>query len=223
MHRRDFLQLLACAAAAGLPLSRRDALAQSSADFYDFPPFGNVSLLHLTDCHAQLLPIYYREPVTNLGVGANAGKPPHLTGEAFLKAFDIPRGSRAAHAYTCIDFAHAAKLYGKVGRFAHLATLVKRLRAQRPDALLLDGGDTWQGSATSLWTRGEDMAQAAVALGVDVMTAHWEFTYGAARVQELIDTGLHGHIEFVAHNVRTSDFDDPIFPSHAIRAVNGVR
>jgi sulfur-oxidizing protein SoxB len=222
MHRRDFLRLLAFAAAAGLPLNRRNVLAEPLDRFYDVPSFGNVSLLHLTDCHAQLLPIYYREPETNLGAGASAGKPPHLTGEAFLKAFDIPASSADAYAFTCKDFVHAAHVYGKVGGFAHLANLVKRLRAQRPGALLLDGGDTWQGSATSLWTGGEDMAQAAAALGVDMMTAHWEFTYGAARVQQLIDTMLSGRIAFLAQNVRTSDFGDPVFASHMLRELNGV-
>jgi len=223
MQRRDFLQLLAFGCAAGLGVGRRESRAQSSdSDFYDLPPFGNVGLLHLTDCHAQLLPIYYREPDINLGAGIAAGKPPHLTGEALLREFNIPRGSAQAYAFTCLDFAHAAKLYGKVGGFAHLATLVKRLRARRPGALLLDGGDTWQGSATALWTRGEDMAQAAVALGVDIMTAHWEFTYGAQRVQELIDDPLRGRIEFLAQNVRTADFGDPVFASHAVREVSGV-
>jgi len=223
MTRRDFLHLLATASAAGLPIAPRDLQAQSDdSDFYAVPPFGNVGLLHLTDCHAQLLPIYYREPDMNLGTGTAAGKPPHLTGEALLRAFNIPRGSPQAYAFTYLDFAHAAKLYGKVGGFAHLATLIKKLRAQRAGALLLDGGDTWQGSATALWTDGEDMAQAAVALGVDIMTAHWEFTYGARRVQELIDGPLHGHIDFVAQNVRTSDFGDPVFASHVLREVNGV-
>jgi S-sulfosulfanyl-L-cysteine sulfohydrolase len=223
MHRRSFLRLLALASAAGLALGERGSRAQSTdSDFYDLPPFGNVGLLHLTDCHAQLLPVYYREPDTNLGAGLAAGKPPHLTGDALLSEFNIPRGSAQAYAFTHLDFAHAAKLYGKVGGFAHLATLVKKLRTQRPGALLLDGGDTWQGSATALWTRGEDMAQAAVALGVDIMTAHWEFTYGADRVQELIDGPLHGHIEFLAQNVRAADFGDPVFPSHTLREVNGI-
>jgi len=222
MQRRDFLHLLALAAAAGLPIGARSALTQSTdSDFYDLPPFGNVGLLHLTDCHAQLLPVYYREPDTNLGAGVAAGKPPHLTGEALLREFNIPRGSAQAYAFACLDFAHAANLYGKVGGFAHLATLVKQLRAQRPGALLLDGGDTWQGSATALWTRGEDMVQAALTLGVDVMTAHWEFTYGAQRVQELIEV-MGQRIEFVAQNVRTADFDDPVFASHIVREINGV-
>ena len=223
MTRREFLHLLALASAAGLAIDRRDSRAQSNdGDFYDLPPFGNVGLLHFTDCHAQLLPIYYREPDTNLGAGLAEGKPPHLTGEALLREFNIPRGGSHAHAFTCLDFAHAAKLYGKVGGFAHLSTLIRKLRTQRPGALLLDGGDTWQGSATALWTRGEDMAEAALALGVDVMTAHWEFTYGAERVRELIDGKLRGRIEFIAQNVRTTDFGDPVFASYIMREVNGV-
>src|SRR4029079_5626233 len=134
-----------------------------------------------------------------------SGHAPHLVGESFLKHFKIPRGTAEAHAFTYLDFASAAQTYGKVGGFAHLASLVKQLRAQRPGALLLDGGDTWQGSATALWTRGQDMVQAALALGVDVMTAHWEFTYGAQRVQELIEL-MRPRIEFLAQNVRTADF-----------------
>src|SRR5688500_5539580 len=132
MDRREFLGVLAAAAAAGLALDRRDALANQSADLYDVPRFGNVSLLHFTDCHAQLLPVHFREPSVNLGVGAARGKPPHLVGEALLKHFGIPAGSPLAHAFTWLDFADAAKTYGKVGGFAHLAALVKRMRAERP-------------------------------------------------------------------------------------------
>ena len=223
MNRREFLEVLAAAAASGLALDHTGALAaQSDAGFYDVPRFGNVSLLHFTDCHAQLLPTYYREPDTNIGAGDAFGKPPHLTGEALLKHYRIPRGSRLAHAFTHLDFVQAARTYGKVGGFAHLATLVKRVRAQRPGALLLDGGDSWQGSATALWTRGQDMADASKLLGVDIMTGHWEFTHGAARVKEIVDKDFAGHIEFLAQNIRTSDFDDPVFKSHTLREINGV-
>ncbi|HXV08300.1 MAG TPA: thiosulfohydrolase SoxB, partial [Burkholderiales bacterium] len=222
MNRRDFLQLLAAGAAAGLVLDRREALAGEGGALYDVPRFGNVSLLHFTDCHAQLNPIHFREPSVNLGVGAAAGKPPHLVGEALLAHFGIAPGSPQAHAFTCLDFAQAAQTYGKVGGFAHLATLVKRLRAQRPGALLLDGGDTWQGSATALWTAGQDMVDACLALGVDVMTAHWEFTYGAQRVQQIVDNDFKGRVDFVAQNVKTADFGDPVFPAYVIREVNGV-
>src|SRR5258706_9038179 len=180
--RREFLQLLACASAAGLALDARDVLAAEPAAgerLYDIAPFGNVSLLHFTDCHAQLLPIHFREPSVNIGVGDAAGQPPHLVGERLLKAFGIAPGSAQAHACTSLDYVQAARTYGRVGGFAHLATLVKQLRASRPNALLLDGGDTWQGSATALWTRGQDMVDACKLLGVEVMSSHWEHTLGA--------------------------------------------
>ncbi len=223
MDRREFLNVLAAAAAAGFPLASREALAQGNATaMYDVAPFGNVSLFHFTDCHAQLLPIYFREPSVNLGVGDFAGKPPHLVGEALLRHFGIQPGTIDAHAFTHLDFVAAAKSYGKVGGFAHLATLVRRLKASRPHALLLDGGDTWQGSATALWTKGQDMVDACKLLGVDVMTGHWEFTLGADRVKEIVARDFAGKIEFLAQNIKTADFGDPVFPAYTIRPVNGV-
>jgi sulfur-oxidizing protein SoxB len=223
VQRRDFLHALAAAAVAGLPLDARAADRPGDARLYDaLRPFGNVALLHLTDCHAQLRPTHYREPSVNLGVGDARGKPPHLVGEALLRAFAIEPGTREAHAFTYLDFTRAARAYGAMGGFAHLATLVKRLRAERPGALLLDGGDTWQGSATSLWTRGQDMVDAAKLLGVDVMTGHWEFTYGTGRVKEVVDRDFAGRVAFVAQNVRTAEFGDPVFPAYAMKTVNGV-
>lgn len=223
MNRREFLQILAAASAAGFALDSRELLAAAGGGrLYDLPRFGNVHFLHFTDCHAQLLPIHFREPSVNLGVGAAAGKPPHLVGEPLLKVFGIRPKSLEAHAFTCLDFAEAAKVYGKVGGFSHLATLVKRLRASRPGALLLDGGDTWQGSATALWSRGQDMVDACKLLGVDMMTPHWELTYGAARVQEIVEKDLKGKMEFLAQNVKTSDFGDPVFAPYALREMNGV-
>ena len=224
MNRRDFLQVVAAAAAAGLPVDARPALdLASGASFYDgIERFGNVSLLHFTDCHAQLKPIFFREPSVNLGVGDAAGKPPHLVGEALLRHFGIRPGTREAHAFTYLDFERAAKAYGAVGGFAHLATLVKKLRASRPGALLLDGGDTWQGSATALWTKGQDMVDACKLLGVDVMTGHWEFTLGADRVKEIVEKDFKGKVDFVAQNVKTTDFGDPVFSPYAIRKVDGV-
>ncbi len=223
MHRREFLQLLSAAAAAGLPLGAPDALAQSAADrLYDVPRFGNVHLLHFTDCHAQLKPVYFREPDVNLGLAAARGKPPHLVGEHLLKAFNIAPGLVEAHAFTYLDFVDAAKRYGKVGGFAHLATLVGRLRASRPGALLLDGGDTWQGSGPALWTKGQDMVDAAKLLGVDIMTGHWEFTLGMDRVKEIVEKDFAGRVEFLAQNVKTTDFGDPVFPGYSIRQINGV-
>ena len=175
ISRRAFLEALAVAAASGCAISDPRLLAdQEDAGFYDVPRFGNVSLLHFTDAHAQLLPHYFREPDTNIGAGAAFGKPPHLTGAALLEHFNIAPSTRLAHAYTHLDFVQAARVYGKVGGYAHLAALVNRLRADRPGALLLDGGDTWQGSATSLWTNAQDMVDACKLLTVDVMTGHWE-------------------------------------------------
>ena len=223
MNRREFLEALACAAVAGMPLdAARAADAADGRALYDLPPFGNVGLLHFTDCHAQLLPVRFREPNVNLGVGAARGQPPHLVGEALLKHFAIAPGTRAAHAFTYLDFERAARAYGTMGGFAHLATLVRQLRASRPGALLLDGGDTWQGSATALWSRGQDMIDAQKALGVDVMTAHWEFTYGAERVKSVVENDFAGRIDFVAQNIRTADFGDPVFPAYVIREINRV-
>ncbi|HSA90898.1 MAG TPA: thiosulfohydrolase SoxB, partial [Burkholderiales bacterium] len=221
MQRREFLSLLAFAAAAGGTLRSGLSPAQAAAELYDAPPFGNVSLLHLTDVHAQLLPVYFREPSVNLATGGNAGKPPHLVGEALLKYFSIERHTPQAYALTHLDFVAAARRYGKVGGYAHLATLVKRLRASRPHALLLDGGDAWQGSATSLWTQGADMIGAQKLLGVDLMTAHWEFTYGVERIKAAVEREL-APIEFLAQNVKTTDFEDPVFKPYSLRSVNGV-
>jgi len=230
MDRREFLQVLASASAAGLPLAGcagtgatggAGAGAASQA-MYDIPRFGNVSLLHFTDCHAQLTPIYFREPSVNIGIAGALGKAPHLVGEHLLKDFGVKPGSPLAHAFTYLDFDKAARTYGKVGGFAHLATLVKQLRASRPGALLLDGGDTWQGSATALWTDGQDMVDACKLLGVDMMSPHWEFTLGAKRVKEIVDKDFKGKIEFLAQNVKTTDFEDPVFKPYEIRSMNGV-
>jgi len=217
VQRREFLRLLALAAAAGASLRPGESAAQAAAELYDAPAFGTLSLLHITDTHAQLLPTYFREPSVNIG----DGKPPHLVGEAFLKRYGIENGSLRAHAFTHLDFESAARRYGRVGGFAHIATLVKRLRASRPHSLLLDGGDSWQGSATALWTKGADMIAAQKLLGVDLMTAHWEFTYGAERVEQAVRKEI-APIEFIAQNVRTTDFEDPVFKPYSLRTVNGV-
>jgi sulfur-oxidizing protein SoxB len=216
LRRREFLRLLALAAAAGGTLRPGLSEAQAASELYDLPAFGNVSLLHLTDVHAQLLPVHFREPSVNLG----DGKPPHLVGSEFLKKYGIPGGSARAHAFTHVDFENLARRYGKLGGYAHLATLVKRLRASRPQALLLDGGDSWQGSATALWTRGADMIGAQKKLGVELMTAHWEFTYGAERMKAA-EKEL-APIELLAQNVKTLDFEDPVFKPYSLRSVNGV-
>jgi sulfur-oxidizing protein SoxB len=224
VNRREFLHVMGMAAACGLPLAQFSgrAHAQNAAHFYDLPRFGNVHFLHFTDCHAQLRPIWFREPNVNLGVADMAGRPPHLVGEALLRQFGIRPGTAEAYAYTYLDFERAARTYGKVGGFAHLATLVKQLKAGRPGALLLDGGDTWQGSATALWTQGQDMVDAQKLLGVDIMTGHWEFTLGAERVRQIVDQDFKGKIDFVAQNIKTTDFGDPVFPPYVIKPVNGV-
>jgi sulfur-oxidizing protein SoxB len=224
LSKREFLQVLGAASAAGMGLARfgdADA-ATAESGLYELPRFGNVHLLHMTDCHAQLLPIHFREPSVNLGVGAMAGQSPHQVGEQLLRAAGIRPGTALAHAFTYIDFDKAARRYGKVGGFAHLATLVKRMKASRPGALLLDGGDTWQGSATSLWTNAQDMVDAGKLLGVDVMTGHWEFTYGQQRVKDIVEKDFQGRIDFVAQNVKTTDFGDPVFKPYVMRQVNGV-
>ncbi len=225
LSKREFLQVLSCAAVAGMPLAREAEAATEQAEgrLYDLPPFGNVSLLHMTDCHAQLQPIYFREPSVNLGVGSMQGQLPHLVGDALLKAAGLRPGTAVAHALTALDFETAARRYGRVGGFAHLTTLVKRLKASRPGALLLDGGDTWQGSATSLWTNAQDMVDACKLLGVDVMTGHWEFTYGMERVKEIVEKDFAGKVDFVAQNVKTADFGDPVFKPYTLRKINGVQ
>jgi sulfur-oxidizing protein SoxB len=225
ISKREFMQVLGAASVAGMSLARyADAdAATAQKGLYDLPAFGNVSLLHMTDCHAQLLPIYFREPSVNLGLGSLQGNLPHLVGEHLLKIVGARPGTDLAHAFTSLDFERAARRYGKVGGFAHLATLVKQLKATRPGALLLDGGDTWQGSATSLWTKAQDMVEACKLLGVDVMTGHWEFTYGMERVKEIIEKDFKGQVDFVAQNVKTADFGDPVFPPYVLREVNGVR
>jgi S-sulfosulfanyl-L-cysteine sulfohydrolase len=222
LTRREFSSVLTAAAVAGFPLGK-EATAQEAQRLYDVPKTGNVHLLHMTDCHAQLLPIYFREPDANIGIASMWGKVPHLVGEHLLKYAGLKAGSAEAHAHTYLDFERAALQYGKVGGFAHLATLVKRLKASRPGALLLDGGDTWQGSATSLWTNAQDMVDAAKLLGVDVMTAHWEFTFGEARVKEIIEKDFAGKIDFVAQNVKTKDFEDPVFKPFVIKEMNGAK
>ncbi|MBU3575565.1 thiosulfohydrolase SoxB [Polynucleobacter sp. UK-Mo-2m-Kol15] len=224
LNRREFLQALAIASAGGMSLQSNFANAQTTAQkFYDLPKFGNVHFLHFTDCHAQLLPIYFREPNVNIGISGQEGKTPHLVGEYFLKANGIKPGTRDAHAFTYLDYVAAAQNYGKMGGFAHMATLIKQIKASRPSALLLDGGDTWQGSGTSLWTNGQDMVDAALLLGVDVMTPHWEMTLGESRVMEIVNGDFKGRVSFVAQNIKTADFGDSVFNPYVMKVQNGVQ
>ena len=232
MDRREFLRILAIAGIASGPAACATGGRQRREDLYAAPPFGQARLLHFTDCHAQLLPVYFREPNVNLGVGDARNRLPHLVGQALLDHAGVARDSRLGHALNYLDFADAARRYGKVGGFAHLKTLIDRLRdeAGEGNSLLLDGGDTWQGSGTAYWTRCKDMVGACNRLGVDVMTGHWEFTYLDDEVLENIDA-FGG--EFVAHNVRLTDdaifdgapaFDEDsghVFRPYTLRTVGG--
>ena len=227
LSRREFGQVLGAAATlastTGLLSACSTTVSPSSAGnaMYDLPVFGNASLLHMTDCHAQLWPSRFREPSANIGIAGMAGQSPHLVGEFLLKSAGIPAGSAMAHAFTYLGFEEASLRFGKVGGFAHLASLVKQFKASRKGALLLDGGDTWQGSAMALWTRGQDMVDACKLLGVDIMTGHWEFTLGQERVKEIVDKQFAGQVEFIAQNVRTADFEDPVFKPYVLREING--
>ena len=204
LNRREFIRLMGLAGAAGLiPASGSQAGADGS-DLYQMPAFGNARILHFTDCHAQLNPIYFREPSVNLGMGGAYGKAPHLVGNHLLERFSIPRGGIEEYAYTYLNFDEAARVYGKVGGFAHLTTLVRKLRAEYAQgrSLLLDGGDTWQGSGTALWTRGQDMVEACNLLGVEVMTGHWEFTYQDA---EVLANAAAFNGEFISQNCKVRE------------------
>ncbi len=221
ISRREFMQMLAIAGMTGFLGPRfAQAAGKSAEDPYAIPEFGNVTLMHFTDCHAQLNPVWWREPDTNIGVGDAWGRPPHLTGDAILKYYDVTPKTRDAYAFSCLDYDELAHQYGVVGGMAHIASLVKRYREERAGrTLLLDGGDTWQGSATALWTRGLDMVGMQNLLGVDAMVGHWEFTYGADRVMELVKKHLKA--EFLAQNVNDTTWGNLIFPPYMIREVGG--
>ncbi len=204
ISRREFLRLMGLAGAAGMMPSSIFAAAKQPADLYEIPKFGNLSLLHITDTHAQLNPIYFREPNVNLGIDYAYNKAPHLVGDHLLKHFGISPGGIESHAFSYLNYDSAAAKYGRVGGFAHLKTLVQRIRDDRGpgNSLLLDGGDTWQGSGTAYWTRGKDMVGACNKLGVDVMTGHWEFTY---LDEEVIANIGDFQGDFVAQNVKVRE------------------
>ncbi|MDH3354398.1 MAG: thiosulfohydrolase SoxB [Chromatiales bacterium] len=238
ISRREFIRLMGMAGAAGMLPASTFAAAKRPSDLYEIPKFGNVCLMHMTDCHAQLNPVYFREPSVNLGVGNAYGKAPHLVGNAMLKHFGIENNSIEAHAFSYLNFDEASRAYGKVGGFAHLASLVKRIRSERgnENTLLMDGGDTWQGSGTAYWTRGKDMVGACNLLGVDVMTGHWEFTY---KDKEVIENIGEFKGEFIAQNIhlnedaqfdyKFSEFsgynedDNRAFKPYTIKNVGGAR
>ena len=222
LGRRALLQVAAATAALGAAGSARaQNRAPTQADLLAFKPVGQLTLLNFTDLHAQLVPLNFREPSLNIGVGEAKGLPPHLVGEQLLSAFKLGRGSYDAYALASTDFESLARTYGRVGGLDRMATLIKAIRAERPErVLLLDGGDTWQGSYTALATKGADMVRAMKALGVDAMTAHWEFTYGAKRVEELVATlGF----PFLASNVKDATWGDPVFKPSAIFERGGLR
>ena len=222
--RRAFLQVALALGCAGLGVSNvARALATqrlNQQDLLRFEPLGQVTLLHVTDIHAQLMPVYYREPAVNVGVGEAFARPPHLTGRAFLEHYDLKADDALAYMLSSEDFTALAAAYGRVGGLDRIATLVEAIRAERPDqTLLLDGGDSWQGSYTALKSRGADMVEAMNALGVDAMTAHWEFTYGAARFEE-----LRAALTFplLAANVFDQQWDEAVFPALARFERGGV-
>ncbi|MCW9032770.1 MAG: thiosulfohydrolase SoxB [Rhodospirillales bacterium] len=225
LDRRQFLQVAAATAViSGAPgmLSRaaaRQTITQD--DLLSFDSVGQVTLLNFTDCHAQLVPLYFREPSVNVGVGDVKGLPPHLTGKDFLTAYGLKASSPEAYALSSEDFSALSQTYGRVGGMDRMATLIKAIRAERPNnTLLLDGGDTWQGSYTSLKSSGEDMVDAMNALGVDAMSAHWEFTYGADRVKELIEKL---NFPFLAGNVQDTEWEEEVFESTKFFERGGVK
>jgi len=223
--RRCFMQMAAATAAlTGVSGSLARAVADqriTQDDLLRFDALGNVTLLHVTDIHSQLKPIYFREPSVNLGVGDVVGLAPHLTGADFLKSFNIQPGSADAYAFSCEGFGDLAAGYGRVGGLDRMATLVKAIRAERPGkTLLLDGGDSLQGSYTSLVTKGGDMARALKQLGVEGSTFHWEFTYGADRAKELAD---EMGCPLLAGNVLDNEFDEPAFEAFKMYERGGVK
>ncbi len=232
IRRREFLTLAGAAAVSGsLP---RLACGAETSSVYDLERFGNARILHLTDTHAQLKPVYFREPGVNLGVGAMAGQPPHLVGRAFLDRFGIRPDSADAYAFTCVEFEKAAPRFGKLGGFAHLKTLVDRLRSDvgQGRSMLLDGGDLWQGSGLANTVQGADMVEAANLLGVEAMTGHWEFTYGEKALRDNLER-FKG--EFLAQNVFLTEeaaFNDAkafdpasgrVFKPSIIKEIGGYR
>lgn len=228
ISRREFLQAsaAACALFAGSgmgPLGRLAAQQRlSQADILNFEPLGQLTLLHITDIHAQLVPLYFREPSINLGVGEVKGLPPHLTEGEFLKHFNLAAGSAESYALTSADYIALAKNYGRMGGMDRVATLVKAIRNERGEnnVLLLDGGDTWQGSWTSLQSKGQDMVDVQSLLKIDAMTSHWEFTYGEARVKEIIEKAPFA---FLAQNVRDNEWKEEVFKPRAMFERGGAR
>lgn len=224
LSRRDLLQISAAVAAYGFgPLNRAAAQQRISQDeLLAFDNYGNITLLHMADLHAQLMPVYLREPSVNIGAGEARGQPPHLTGKAFLEYYAIPPRTAEAYALTSEDFVALARAYGRVGGLDRIATVVKAVRAERGSdrVLFLDGGDSWQGSLTANRTRGQDMVDCLKLLQPDAMTGHWEFTYGETRLRELID---RLGAPFLALNIRDTEWQEPVFDSYRMFEKGSVR
>jgi S-sulfosulfanyl-L-cysteine sulfohydrolase len=221
--RREFLEI-AAAMAAIVPGGWSRAFAQQQlrqADLLSFAALGNVTLVHIADLHAQLVPIYFREAAVNIGVGAARGRVPHVSGGALLDLYGIPQASPAAYALSSDDFTELARAYGRMGGLDRIATVLAAIRAERGDKVaFLDGGDTWQNSYTSLATKGQDMVDCMAMLRPDAMVGHWEFTLGAARVKELAQSlGF----PFLGLNVRDTEWDEPVFPAMTMIERGGVR
>jgi S-sulfosulfanyl-L-cysteine sulfohydrolase len=221
--RRDFLQT-AAATAAILSGSWTRAFAQqrlTQESLLAFEPLGNVTLVHIADLHAQLMPIYLRAPSVNLGVGEAKGLVPHLTGPALLDHYKIPAGSPAAYALTSEDFAALAKAYGRMGGLDRIATILKAIRAERDGRVVfLDGGDTWTNSYTSLQSKGQDMVDCMALLAPGAMVGHWEFTLGAERVKELVSALPY---PFLGQNIRDTEWDESVFKPTAMIERGGVK
>jgi len=202
LGRREFMYMMAALGSTPIFANSHMRLSPEKGikDYYKLKPFGNARILHMTDSHAQLMPVYFREPSVNIGLFGNKNVPPHVVGKHFLDYFHIKNNDRLTYAFTCVDFEKHARAIGRVGGFAHLKTIVDHLRGEfgKEKTLFLDGGDTWQGSWTSLQTRGRDMVGAMNLLGVDVCTGHWEFTY---KEKEILDNIKHLNADFIAQNV----------------------
>ena len=226
LSRRDFLQAsFAASAIVGLSgfgnwakLAAQQRLTQDQ--LLDFETTGNVTLVHLTDCHAQLMPVWFREPSINIGVGQSAGLPPHISGKKFLDTYGLKAGTPEAYALSSEDFVALAREYGQLGGFDRISTVLKSIRADRPDALFLDGGDTWHGSMTALRTDGQDMVNVMNGLKPDAMTSHWEFTYGIDRVTEIVDALP---FPFLGANIFDSEWNEPAYDSHKMFERGGVK
>ena len=223
ISRRDFLQAtVATSAIYGAGDFTRAAAQQSLSQdkLFEFKTTGNVTLIHITDIHGQLKPVYFREPEVNLGIGIVNGLPPHVTGKDFLKLFDMTPGTSEAYALTYNDFSALAKTYGRMGGLDRVATVLNSIRSERPDALLLDGGDTWQGSYTTHHTQGQDMVNVMNALKPDAMTSHWEFTLGIDRVTEIVDTL---DFPFLGANIFDKEWDEPAYEPYKMFERGGVK